>query len=89
MATKTMMTTRMTPRAGMTALLNFSMPPLMPPMTMTMVQAMKRTRKRSMLLSLYNSQLKKLLPWPAKPSKPKIWTKKPRQYRRTMPPSTA
>ena len=40
MATKTMMITRITARAGMTALLNRSMPPWTPPMTTTM--AMRR-----------------------------------------------
>ena len=40
MATKMMMTTRITARAGMTALLNRSMPPWTPPMTTTM--AMRR-----------------------------------------------
>ena len=79
MATKMMMPMRMTPSAGMTALLNFSMPPCTPPMTMAMVQTRKRAKKRIMLWPLYSSQPKKPLPCPAKPSAPKIWTRKPRQ----------
>ena len=89
MATKMMMPMRMTPRAGITALLNFSMPPWMPPITTTMVTIMARARKRTMLLLSYSRKPKKLEPWPAKPSAPKICTRKPTQYRRVMPASTA